>query len=82
MLYQSNVFQQSNFWHELRVDGVKYVRWDFALKQNLPWLGLRAFFDLNNINSARDLNINQGSSFPESEQVYGLTADMGFETTF
>ncbi len=82
MLYQSNVFQQANFWPELRVDGAKYVRWDFALKQNLPWLGLRAFFDLNNINSARDLNINQGSSFPESEQVYGLTADMGFETTF
>ncbi len=82
MLYQSNVFQQANFWPELRVDRAKYVRWDFALKQNLPWLGLRAFFDLNNINSARDLNINQGSSFPESEQVYGLTADMGFETSF
>ncbi|MHB8581532.1 MAG: TonB-dependent receptor domain-containing protein, partial [Ignavibacteriaceae bacterium] len=78
MLLQANVFQGENFWPELRVNTAKYVRWDMSVKQDLPWFGLQTFFDVNNINSARDININQGSNFPESEQHYGFTADMGF----
>ncbi|MHB1688233.1 MAG: TonB-dependent receptor [Ignavibacteriaceae bacterium] len=78
MLLQSNVFEGDSFWPELRVNTAKYVRWDLSAKQDLPWFGLQLFFDINNINSATDININQGSNFPESEQYYGLTADLGF----
>ena len=78
MLLQANVFQGDNFWPELRVNTAEYVRWDLSVKQDLPWLRLQTFFDLNNINNAKDVNINQGSNFPNSEQFYGLTADLGF----
>ncbi len=82
MLLQANVFQGENFWPELRVNTAKYMRWDFSVKQDLPWFGIQTFLDINNINSARDVNINQGSSFPQAEQHYGLTADLGLRRNF
>ena len=71
------MFKGENFWHELRTDTGKYLRWDLSVKQTLPWFGLQVFFDLNNLNNARDIDINQGSGFPTAEQYYGLTADLG-----
>ncbi len=82
MLFQSNVFQGANFWPELREYGANYLRWDLATKQGLPWYHLRAFFDINNINGAQDIYLNGGSSFPQSENSYGMTADVGLETSF
>ncbi len=77
MIYQANVFNQTNFWPELRSDKAKYARWDLSAKQDLPWFGLEAFFDLNNINSQSDIYVIHGSGFPQSEQDYGMTADLG-----
>jgi TonB-dependent receptor len=77
MFYQADVFKGENFWPELRTDTGKYLRWDLSVKQTLPWFGLQVFFDLNNLNNARDIDINQGSGFPTAEQYYGLTADLG-----
>ncbi len=82
MLFQSDVFQGANFWPELREYGANYLRWDLAAKQGLPWYHLRLFFDLNNINGAEDIYLNGGSSFPQSENAYGMTADIGLETSF
>ena len=82
MLFQSNVFQGAEFWSELREYGANYLRWDLAAKQGLPWYHLRLFFDMNNINGAKDLYLNGGSSFPQSENSYGMTADIGLETSF
>jgi len=79
LLFQSNVFYGANFWPELREYGANYLRWDLAVKQGLPWLHLRLFFDLNNINDAKDLYLNGGSSFPQSEEFYGMTAAIGLE---
>ncbi len=77
MIYQANVFNQANFWPELRADKAKYLRWDLSAKQDLPWFGLEAFFDLNNINGESDIYVIHGSGFPQSEQDYGMTADLG-----
>lgn len=77
MLYQSNVFEAYNFWPELRSGTDKYLRWDASVKQGLPWYGLQLFFDLYNINGARDITLNQGSNFPSAEDHYGMTADLG-----
>jgi TonB-dependent receptor len=75
--YQSNIFNRNNFWPELRSYKNKYLRWDLQVKQDLPWYGLEAFFDINNLNSESDIYIIQGSGFPTSAQDYGLTADIG-----
>ncbi len=77
MLYQSNIFGATNFWPELRSNTEKYLRWDASVKQDLPWSGLQIYVDLNNINGARDTQINQGAAFPSAEDFYGLTADVG-----
>ena len=77
MLYQDNVFEGENFWPELRTNTAKYLRWDLSLKQELPWFGFQLYLDLNNINAARDVTLNQGSSFPASEQHYDMSADIG-----
>ncbi|MHB8579233.1 MAG: TonB-dependent receptor [Ignavibacteriaceae bacterium] len=77
MIYQANIFSYSNFWPELRQNKAEYLRWDLALKQNLPWIGLQAFLQFNNINSANDTYQLQGSGFPTSESDYGMTANLG-----
>jgi TonB-dependent receptor len=82
MLYQADVFKGENFWPELRINTARYLRWDLSVKQALPWSGLQAFFDLNNFNNARDVDINQGSGYPAAEQYYGLTADVGLRLRF
>lgn len=77
MIYQANVFNNTNFWPELRSDKAKYLRWDLVVKQGLPWSGLSAYFDINNINGATDTYVVEGSGFPTSAQDYGMTADIG-----
>ncbi len=77
MIYQANVFSGTNFWPELRSYKSNYLRWDIVVKQDLPWYGLEAYLDLNNINGASDIYVVQGSGFPTSESDYGMTADLG-----
>lgn len=77
LIYQSQIFNGTNFYNSLRSDKVKYLRWDLSVKQGLPWFGLEAFFDLNNINSEDDIYLIRGSGFPTSQSNYGLTADLG-----
>jgi TonB-dependent receptor len=77
MLYTSDIFSTPNFWPDLNQNTSKYIRWDLAVEQELPWFGLQVFFNLNNINARHDQVLVQGSQFPASEQDYGLTADLG-----
>jgi TonB-dependent receptor len=77
MLYQANIFTGPNYWPQLRTATSAYRRWDISAKQDLPWFGLQLFGSLNNINGANDISVIQGSGFPQSEQSYGLTADLG-----
>ncbi len=81
MIYQSEVYNGTNFYNALRSDKGKYVRWDLAVKQGLPWLGTQLFLDINNLNSANDTYLVRGSGFPTSESDYGLTADLGLRWT-
>jgi TonB-dependent receptor len=78
MIYQSQVYNGTDFYNSLRSDKTKYLRWDLSVKQGLPWTGLEVFFDLNNINSEADLYSIRGSGFPTTESNYGLTANLGF----
>jgi hypothetical protein len=77
MLYTSDIFSTPNFWPDLNQNTSAYLRWDFSVRQQLPWFGLQVFFDVNNINGRHDQVVVQGSKFPSSEQDYGLTADLG-----
>ncbi len=77
MLYQSDIFTGANFWPELRNNTDDYMRWDLAMKQKLPIKGLQLFFNLNNITDALDRSLYHSSSFPNSEEFYGKTIDVG-----
>jgi TonB-dependent receptor len=79
MLYQGTIFTGTNYWPQLRTSTSAYTRWDLSLKQNLPWFGLQVFGDINNINSVNDVAVINGRNVvvPQSEQSYGLTADIG-----
>jgi len=81
MIYQSEVYNGTNFYNSLRSDKGKYIRWDLTIKQGLPWFGVQLFFDANNLNSANDIYLVRGSGFPTSESDYGLTADIGLRWT-
>jgi TonB-dependent receptor len=78
MIYQAQIYNQTNFYNSLRSDKANYLRWDLAMKQGLPWYGIEVFFDLNNLNSEEDVYAVRGSGFPNSISNYGLTADLGF----
>ncbi len=77
MIYQSQVYNGTNFYNSLRSDKANYLRWDLSAKQSLPWYDLEVFMDINNINSESDTYLIRGSGFPTSESDYGLTADLG-----
>lgn len=77
MLYQDNIFKRPDFWMQQRVNSEKYVRWDLSVKQELPWFGMQIYFNLNNITGEDDVDVNQKTGFPASEQRYGMSADAG-----
>jgi TonB-dependent receptor len=78
MLYQDDVFTGVSQWPQLRSSTSAYARWDISVKQNLPWLGLQLYGDLNNINGEKDLNVLQMyPDTPRSTQAYGMTANLG-----
>lgn len=81
MLYHSNVFQSPSFWLQERVTSAKFTRWDLSAKQDLPWYGLQLFLNVGNLNSEDDININEKTSFPASEERYGTTVDLGLRMT-
>jgi TonB-dependent receptor len=78
MLYQADIFTGINFWPQLRTSTAAYTRWDLAAKQDLPWFGLQIYGNLNNINGESDVSLIQAATpVPESQQSYGLTAELG-----
>ncbi len=82
MLYQDDIFTGPNYWPQLRASTSAYTRWDLAVKQDLPWFGIQLYGDLNNINGANDISVIQGGGVPQSQQDYGLTADLGVRIKF
>jgi len=78
MLYQGGVFTGANFWPQLRTTTSAYTRWDLAVMQTIPWFGIQIYGDVNNINGVNDISvISAASRVPQSQQSYGLTADVG-----
>ena len=77
MIYQSQVFDKPNFWWTLRSDKTKYLRWDVVIKQGLPWYNIEVFCNVNNLNNEFDIYTIRKNGFPQSENSYGLTADLG-----
>ncbi|MGA9406332.1 MAG: TonB-dependent receptor [Bacteroidota bacterium] len=83
MLYQDNIWTNSDIWPQTRASTAAYTRWDISVKQALPWYNLQLFGDLNNVNGADDVSVIQAATgVPRSEQSYGLTADMGLRWQF
>lgn len=81
MLYQDNIFKRPDFWMQLRTNSAKYTRWDLSVRQKLPWYGIQVYFNLNNLTGEDDVDVNRKTSFPASEQRYGMTGDIGLRIT-
>ena len=77
MIYQSNIFNGTNFYNSLRTDKATYVRWDLVANQTLPWYNIQVYLNLNNLNGEPDTYTIRGNGYPQSESSYGLTADFG-----
>ena len=77
MLFQSQTFKKPQFWPELTQFSDDYLRWDFSVKQKLPWYNLQVFLNINNITAAKDRYLVRGSRWDASIQEYGTTIDVG-----
>ncbi|MFZ6033895.1 MAG: TonB-dependent receptor [Melioribacter sp.] len=82
MIYQSRIFNSTNYWNALRTDKDKYLRWDVVAKQRLPWYNIEVFLNLNNLNGANDTYLMRGNNFKDTDESYGLRAEMGFRVNF
>ena len=83
VLSQSDIWSGNQFYAWLRSTTARYTRWDLSAKQDLPWFGLQLYGDLNNLNSAYDVNVIKApTGVPTSRQAYGLTADLGLRLNF
>jgi TonB-dependent receptor len=82
MLYHDDIFTGPNYWPQLRTQTSAYTRWDLAVKQDLPWYGIQIYGDLNNINGENDVSVIQAGGVPQSQQDYGMTADLGVRIKF
>ncbi len=60
-----------------RVNSAKYTRFDLSVKQTLPWYNVQLFFNLNNLTSENELDVNQRTGFLANEHRYGMSADLG-----
>ncbi len=77
MIYHDKIFTQTGFLSAARALGGSYIRWDLSVKQDLPWYGLQAFVNLNNLNSEEDVSLNAKTNFDAYRQRYGLVAELG-----
>ena len=81
-IYQSAIFNSTNFWNSLRTDKAEYLRWDIVARQKLPWYNMEMFLNLNNLNGENDTFLVRGNNFRDTDESYGLTAELGFRTYF
>lgn len=82
MLYQDDVFKRDNFYRKLRGTSDSFFRWDFSIRQKLPIDGLEMLLNINNLSSSIERDVNVGTGFPQREQHYGLTSDVGIRYRF
>jgi outer membrane receptor protein involved in Fe transport len=81
-IYQSAIFNNTHFYNSLRSDKAEYLRWDIVAKQKLPWYNIEMFMNLNNLNSENDTYLIRGNNFSDTDESYGLTAELGFRVNF
>ncbi len=76
-LFKNDIFSRTNFFEKFRGISAEYYRFDFNLKQKLPWKGFEFLMNFSNLTSAVERDINVGTGFPIKNQYYGMTIDAG-----
>jgi TonB-dependent receptor len=59
-----------------------YHRFDFSTRQQLPVRGLEVYLDVNNLNAAKNTSAQKTIGGFTNQQLYGLTANLGFRFRF
>ncbi len=55
-----------------------YHRLDISARQKLPFMGMEVYLDLNNLNAATNVSAQKTIGGFTNQQLYGLTANLGF----
>ena len=86
MLYNDDVFVNTNFWNEKREITDSYQRFDLSLKQELPLDGLEIFLNASNLTETSDISryrgVTSGGDNFKLKQFYGRTIDLGLRYAF
>jgi TonB-dependent receptor len=90
MVYQADIFTGipvgvSPVWLQLHTSTSASTRWDLSVKQDMPALlsGIQLYGDLNNFSGAHDVSVIHAiTGVPASEQLYGLSGDIGVRWRF
>ena len=86
MLFNDNVFVNTNFWPELRENTDSYSRFDLSVKQKLTAEGLEVFLNASNLTKTSDVSRYRGISAQNDniklQQNYGQTIDVGIRYAF
>ena len=82
MVYQSGIFNNTNYYNALRSDKSEYLRWDLAVQQRLPKYNIDVFLNLNNLTGENETYIMRGNGYPVNEVSYGLSTELGFRVNF
>ena len=67
-LFQDNIFRNPDFWPQLRTMSARYGRWDLSVKQELPWVGLQVYANVNNLNAEHDVTNNTSQVVPGGDR--------------
>ncbi len=59
-----------------------YRRWDLAVKQDLPWKGLKLFFNANNLIDTPDRRFQLNSVYPTYQEYYGRSFALGLRYVY
>jgi len=81
-LFQGNTLSRKTIRSETDGFTEDYFRWDFSLKQSLPWEGLQLYFNVNNLSDRPDKSFQSTRNLVTAEEFYGLTADIGIRYRF
>ncbi len=82
MRYKSHIFASSNWYEKLRGYSTDFIRYDLAVRQQLPVKGLEFFLNVNNLTKELEKNVINHMDFASYIEDYGRNGNIGIRYVF